>query len=395
MACLAARPAVRACVHWCTQGSSRNIPGVTGSAACMAGRRHLSVGSAAREPEEAVNAPPPPSTLGPRLPPVHRMSKADQDFMRLALPKSTTQQLVTGGHMDVLERSATQGVVNTLLDSGADGICPRVSLVGPRGVGKSVGLASIARECRSNGWVVAYVPDASEWCEGIQSIEVSKRDPSRLDQYAASARWLSLFMAHNGDTLATIPVAGTYEWDTPLNHDGLDNLEALARFGVGALDENGEGDPTIATDVVGVVLKELRREDLGRHVLVAVDVYNAWLRDVFPLWKDFDSKVVTRDRASLIQHFLRITEATDERPFAQGGVVVAESDKGGTVALQDLTGFAATEMTPYSREEIHALLKHFSELGFVPHELTGTQRDVLQLIISNNPRQFRKHVSAL
>lgn len=173
---------------------------------------------------------------------------------------------------------------------------------------------------------------------------MSKRNPDRLDQFIASKEWLAQFVAQNGDTLGDIGVAGTYEWDTPLNVDGLDTIKALAEFGINALDENGDGDATIAADVVGVVLKELRREDLGVPVLVAVDVYNAWLRDAFPKWKDFDSKVVTRERSALIRHFTKITEApAGSKPLGAGGVVVAESAKGGEVALQELVGFDKLE----------------------------------------------------
>jgi hypothetical protein len=175
--------------------------------------------------------------------------------------------------------------------------------------------------------------------------QTSKRDETRLDQYAASARWLTQFVTQNGSTLANIKVSGSYEWDTPLNSSGLDTLQSLAQFGITALDSNGEGDPTIACDVVGVVLKELRREDLGVPVLVAVDVYNAWLRESFPKFKDFDSVVVTRERASLIRHFLKITEAVDSRPIAAGAVVVAASDNGGTVAPQDMSSFATSMYT--------------------------------------------------
>lgn len=38
--------------------------------------------------------------------------------------------------------------------------------------GKSVGLATIAQQCRAAGWIVACVPDASAWCATLQNIEV-------------------------------------------------------------------------------------------------------------------------------------------------------------------------------------------------------------------------------
>jgi hypothetical protein len=76
-----------------------------------------------------------------------------------------------------------------------------------------------------------------------------------------------------------------------------------------------QGDPSIACDVVGIVLKELRREGLGVPVLVAVDVYNAWMPSVFPKFLDFENRApVTRERASLIRHFLKVGRTELSRP---------------------------------------------------------------------------------
>jgi hypothetical protein len=90
-----------------------------------------------------------------------------------------------------------------------------------------------------------------------------------------------------------------------------------------------QGDPSIACDVVGIVLKELRREGLGVPVLVAVDVYNAWMPSVFPKFLDFESRApVTRERASLIRHFLKVRRTELSRP----------STNHGTEALCDILG---------------------------------------------------------
>jgi hypothetical protein len=47
-------------------------------------------------------------------------------------------------------------------------------------------------------------------------------------------------LLHNKGTLGKLPVAGKYEFDTPLNYKGLDTLQAMAKFGAEAMDDNGE-----------------------------------------------------------------------------------------------------------------------------------------------------------
>jgi len=347
----------------------------------------------------------PPATVGPSEdvgteikggPAVIALDSGDADFVRHCLSRTTADLLTVGGVMDIMTRVPTEGVVERVLAAGEatpGEDVPRLALVGGAGTGKSVGLAHVAQRCHANGWVVATVPDAVEWCDKLQSIEVSKRDPERLDQYAASARWLQRFMAQNGARLGDIAVAGSYDFDTPLDTSGLDTLRDMAEFGVEALDAEGEGDPTIATDVVGIILKELRRQDLGTPVLITVDVYNGWLREVFPAFKDFDSKAVTPERASLIRHFLKATQTA--KAVGAGAVLVAESTKGGVVAKQPLDGFDLTEYSEYTEDEVYTMLQHYRHRGYIVQDVSPAARSVLKHILSKNPRQFRKALSAL
>jgi hypothetical protein len=41
------------------------------------------------------------------------------------------------------------------------------------------------------------------------------------------------------------------------------------------------------------------------------------------------------------------------------------------------------------------MIRHFAARGYLPSEFSGVERKVLELIVSPNPRQFRKHLSSL
>lgn len=74
--------------------------------------------------------------------------------------------------------------------------------------------------------------------------------------------------------------------------------------------DRGIDDDRFASDIAGIVLKELKSLSSSIPMLVAVDEYNAWSKGEFPNFKDFDGLAVTTERASLLRHFGKFVSGT-------------------------------------------------------------------------------------
>ncbi|KAK3727984.1 hypothetical protein QZH41_015938, partial [Actinostola sp. cb2023] len=138
---------------------------------------------------------------------------------------------------------------------------------GEAGCGKTLSLAHVVHSGYKAGWFVLLVPSVFHWVHSKKGVQISKSRDNRFDQPEESAQWLKMIREINTDFLSNIETSQNYTW--------------------GKLDSTEKGKPLLsvidqglkrinyAPDVVGVVLKELRKET-SLKVLFAVDEFNGF-----------------------------------------------------------------------------------------------------------------------
>eukprot|EP00884_Botryococcus_braunii_P003732 jgi/Botrbrau1/1335/Bobra.0063s0047.2 len=139
--------------------------------------------------------------------------------------------------------------------------CKQAYLLGPRGCGKSIALATLVHNARTAGWVVLYVPAAQQYTGGGFYYD-NPDNPGQYDTPESAKLLMQSLMASHGEELEQIPQAGS---------EGV-TLAQVARQGI----ESQEAHKTV--DAALLVLDTLLKQELV-PVMVAVDNYQAlWAR---------------------------------------------------------------------------------------------------------------------
>ncbi|KAE8589169.1 hypothetical protein XENTR_v10022905 [Xenopus tropicalis] len=145
----------------------------------------------------------------------------------------------------------------------------RYVLYGKRGTGKSLTLCHIVHYCHTQGWLLLQVPDAHVLVKNCKELMPSSFHSNRFDQPLEASNWLKNFKATNEHFLKQIRTNQRYVWS---KREATDEGRPL-----GEVVDQGLTRVKSASDAVGVVLKELKRQSGGGayQMLVSVDGVNA------------------------------------------------------------------------------------------------------------------------
>ncbi|PNJ56647.1 DAP3 isoform 14, partial [Pongo abelii] len=165
-------------------------------------------------------------------------------------------------------------------------------------------------------WLILHIPDAHLWVKNCRDLLQSSYNKQRFDQPLEASTWLKNFKTTNERFLNQIKVQEKYVWN---KRESTEKGSPL-----GEVVEQGITRVRNATDAVGIVLKELKRQSsLGIfHLLVAVDGINAlWGRTTL---KREDKSPIAPEELALV-HNLRKMMKND---WHGGAIVSALSQTG-------------------------------------------------------------------
>ncbi|XP_031565923.1 28S ribosomal protein S29, mitochondrial-like [Actinia tenebrosa] len=243
---------------------------------------------------------------------------------------------------------------------------PKFVFYGEPGCGKTLSLSQVVHAAMKTGMFILLVPSVFSWVHSKNGIQLSKSRENRFDQPEESAKWLKTIRDINTDYLSKITTSEKYTW--------------------GKLDSTGKGKSLLnvidqglkridyAPDVVGVVLKELKKES-SLKFLFAVDEFNGFFGKTS--FKDTKDKWIKPKELSIVHHFTKLLDA--DKGLQNAVMVFALSRTGiqrnhsKSYEVSDLLGqkgeSAVTPLTSvrvpeYSMHELEMCLKFYQENGF-------------------------------
>ncbi|XP_072166747.1 small ribosomal subunit protein mS29-like [Diadema setosum] len=148
-------------------------------------------------------------------------------------------------------------------------------LYGRKGSGKTVCLNHLLHFCHNQGYLIVHVPSANAWnVNNKWDFLDSVSHEGMYDQPALSTDWLKHFRSRNENFLKQLKTSDRYEWSKREQTEKGQPLLAVV--------DQGLNRPKNATDVIGVVLKELQQQSgSGQYRLIlAIHSVNGLFADV-------------------------------------------------------------------------------------------------------------------
>ncbi|XP_072864406.1 small ribosomal subunit protein mS29 isoform X4 [Chlorocebus sabaeus] len=276
----------------------------------------------------------------------------------------------------------------------------RYLLYGEKGTGKTLSLCHVIHFCAKQDWLILHIPDAHLWVKNCQDLLQSNYNKQRFDQPLEASTWLKNFKTTNERFLNQIKVQEKYVWN---KRESTEKGSPL-----GEVVEQGITRVRNATDAVGIVLKELKRQSsLGIfHLLVAVDGINAlWGRTTL---KREDKSPIAPEELALVHNLRKMTKND-----WHGGAIVSTLSQTGSLfkprkaylpqELLGKEGFDALDpfipilVSNYNPKEFESCIQYYLENNWLQHEKAPTEEGKKELLfLSNaNPSLLERHCAYL
>ncbi|XP_058395374.1 small ribosomal subunit protein mS29 isoform X2 [Diceros bicornis minor] len=281
------------------------------------------------------------------------------------LPPRFVMQVKTFNEACLMVRKPALELLHYLKNTNFAHPAVRYVLYGEKGTGKTLSLCHIIHFCAKQDWLILHVPDAHLWVKNCRDLLQSTYNKQRFDQPLEASIWLKNFKTANERFLSQIKVQEKYVWN---KRESTEKGSPL-----GEVVEQGIMRVRNATDAVGIVLKELKRQSsLGIfHLLVAVDGVNAlWGRTTL---KKEDKSPIAPEELALIYNLRKMVK----------------NDWEGFDALDP---FIPILVSNYNPKEFESCIQYYLENSWLQHEKAHTEDGKKELLfLSNmNPGQLER-----
>ncbi|XP_048367237.1 28S ribosomal protein S29, mitochondrial [Sphaerodactylus townsendi] len=247
----------------------------------------------------------------------------------------------------------------------------RYVVYGERATGKTVTLCQAVHYCAKQNWLILHIPDAHRWVKNCKELLPSSYKKERFDQPLEASTWLKNFAITNEPFLKEIKTQQKYTWSKRESSEEGSPLISIV--------EQGLNRVRSASDVVGVVLKELKQQSSrgSFKLLVAVDGVNSiWGRT---LLKKEDKSEVSPEELTLV-HNLRKMMSND---WTGGAIVTTLSQTGapyqprraflpsellGKEGFEALDPFVPIRVDNYTDLEFESCYQYYLERRWLQHE---------------------------
>uniref|UniRef100_A0A8I5YQW7 Small ribosomal subunit protein mS29 n=3 Tax=Pongo abelii TaxID=9601 RepID=A0A8I5YQW7_PONAB len=286
------------------------------------------------------------------------------------LPPRFVMQVKTFSEACLMVRKPALELLHYLKNTNFAYPAVRYLLYGEKGTGKTLSLCHVTHFCAKQDWLILHIPDAHLWVKNCRDLLQSSYNKQRFDQPLEASTWLKNFKTTNERFLNQIKVQEKYVWN---KRESTEKGSPL-----GEVVEQGITRVRNATDAVGIVLKELKRQSsLGIfHLLVAVDGINAlWGRTTL---KREDKSPIAPEELALV-HNLRKMMKNDWEGF------------------DALDPFIPILVSNYNPKEFESCIQYYLENNWLQHEKAPTEEGKKELLfLSNaNPSLLERHCAYL
>ncbi|XP_060270995.1 small ribosomal subunit protein mS29 isoform X5 [Ovis aries] len=260
------------------------------------------------------------------------------------LPPRFVMQVKTFNEACLMVRKPALELLHYLKNTNFAHPAVRYVLYGEKGTGKTLSLCHIIHFCAKQDWLILHIPDAHLWVKNCRDLLQSTYNKQRFDQPLEASVWLKNFKTANERFLS----------------QGIMRVRN-------------------ATDAVGIVLKELKRQSsLGIfRLLVAVDGVNAlWGRTTL---KREDKSLIAPEELALIYNLRKMVK----NDWQGGAIVLTVSQTGslfkprkaylpqellGKEGFDTLDPFIPILVSNYNPKEFEACIQYYLENSWLQHE---------------------------
>ncbi|XP_047455870.1 28S ribosomal protein S29, mitochondrial [Mugil cephalus] len=318
------------------------------------------------------------------------------------LPRRFQQQVKTFNEACIMVRQPALEAMSYLKKTDFSQPALRYLFYGTKGSGKTMSLCHTVHFCYTQGWLVLHIPDAHLWVKNCKELLQSSFNPSRFDQPLQAMTWLRNFRITSEPFLSKIKTKQRYIWT---KRESTEEGRPL-----GELVDHGISRVKSSSDVVGAVIKELRRQT-GQpgsdfRLAVAVDGVNAlWGNSTI---RKEDKSFVDPGELTLI-HNLRKLMKNDWT----GGAIIATLAQTGSIHTsksaylpQELLGekgfdsmdpFIPMSVPIYSEKEFESCYLYYLDRHWLQHPQSHTEEGKKELIFltNRNPSMLERVCSFL
>ncbi|XP_037354832.1 28S ribosomal protein S29, mitochondrial isoform X1 [Talpa occidentalis] len=311
------------------------------------------------------------------------------------LPTRFEKQVKTFNEACLMVRNPALELLHYLKNTNFAHPAIRYVLYGEKGTGKTLSLCHIIHFCAKQNWLILHIPDAHLWVKNCRDLLQSTYNKQRFDQPLEASTWLKNFKTANERFLSQIKVQEKYVWN---KRESTEKGSPL-----GEVVEQGITRVKCATDAVGIVLKELKKQtSLGVfHLLVAVDGVNAlWGRTTL---KREDKTLIAPEELALIYNLRKMLK----NDWHGGAIVLTLSQTGslfkprnaylpqellGKEGFDALDPFIPILVSNYNPKEFESCIQYYLENNWLQHEKAHTEEGKKELLfLSNgNPGQLER-----
>nr|XP_020141113.1 28S ribosomal protein S29, mitochondrial [Microcebus murinus] len=292
------------------------------------------------------------------------------------LPSRFVMQVKTFGEACLMVRKPALELLHYLKNTNFAYPAVRYLVYGEKGTGKTLSLCHVIHFCAKQDWLILHIPDGKNFLSFVLCVSFS---------YLVTVVVLTL-------VLSQIKVQEKYVWNKRESTEKGSPLGEVVEQGITRVKN--------ATDAVGIVLKELKRQSsLGIfRLLVAVDGVNAlWGRTTL---KREDKSLIAPEELALI-HNLRKMVKNDWH----GGAIVLTLSQTGSVfkprraylpqELLGKEGFDALDpfipmlVSNYTPKEFESCLQYYLENNWLQHEKAHTEDGKKELLFLSNANPWQ------
>ncbi|XP_061269017.1 small ribosomal subunit protein mS29 isoform X1 [Bos javanicus] len=303
------------------------------------------------------------------------------------LPPRFVMQVKTFNEACLMVRKPALELLHYLKNTNFAHPAVRYVLYGEKGTGKTLSLCHIIHFCAKQDWLILHIPDAHLWVKNCRDLLQSTYNKQRFDQPLEASIWLKNFKTANERFLSQIKVQDKYVWNKRESTEKGSPLAEVVEQGIMRVRN--------ATDAVGIVLKELKRQSsLGVfRLLVAVDGVNAlWGRTTL---KREDKSPITPEELALIYNLRKMVK----NDWQGGAIVLTVSQTGslfkprkaylpqellGKEGFDTLDPFIPILVSNYNPKEFEGCIQYYLENNWLQHEKAHTEEGKKELLFLSN-----------
>ncbi|KAK7486797.1 hypothetical protein BaRGS_00021944 [Batillaria attramentaria] len=319
----------------------------------------------------------------------------EEDVTRIfqkGLPPHFTRQAKTFAETSFMVRKPALQVIEYLKHLNLDHPAPRFVLYGKRGSGRTLSLAHVLHFGLRDNWVLLYLPWPCDWNKWPHEVSPSPYKSGRMDLPIEAAEWLVSFKAQNAHLLKDIRLSQSYVWTKRETADEGSLLLDVVDFGLNRM--------KFATDCVGVILKELRKQAAMHKIklLVAVDGVNAFWNQTSV--KNLEREFLMADQFSLVHNFKKMLLSN----WTHGAIVCTVDAEANAVTRREQTTpyyllgkegfewldpFVPVHVPDYTEKEAYSCIEYYLDRNWIQHEAAQTEEGKKELIFLSNKNPFQ------